>query len=139
MKGGLYPRLLPSAGLFVLFCFGVVGNALEADEGYWLFTDPPLGAIADKYHFTPDDAWLNHLRGAAIRIGGASGSFVSADGLVITNRHVGAGQLHDLSSKEHDYESDGFYEKTIAEELPCKGLGMLVLRSTQNVTQRIVS
>jgi hypothetical protein len=120
-----------------LFWLGFTCNALEADEGYWLFTDPPAAAIADKYHFTLDDAWLKHLSGAAIRIGGASGSFVSADGLVITNRHVGEGELHTLSSEQHNYEENGFYAPTRADELPCQGLEMLVLQNTRDVTSRI--
>jgi hypothetical protein len=121
------------------FCLGFAGNALKADEGYWLFTDPPTQAIADKYHFTPDAAWLKHLSGAAIRIGGASGSFVSADGLVITNRHVGEGELHTLSSTTHNYEENGFYAPTRADELPCQGLEMLVLQNTQDVTSRVIA
>jgi len=115
----------------------LAGNSLWADEGYWLLSDPPLDAIADKYHFRPDAAWLDHLRGAVIRIGGASGSFVSADGLVITNRHVGEGELHTLSSSKHNYEENGFYAPNLPDELPCQGLEMLVLQSTQNVTSRV--
>jgi hypothetical protein len=121
----------------IFFCLGLTGSTLEADEGYWLFSDPPLGAIAEKYHFTPDAAWLKHLGGAAIRIGGASGSFVSADGLVITNRHVGEGDLHTLSTSRHNYEENGFYAPTRADELPCRGLEMLVLQNTLDVTSRV--
>ena len=110
---------------------------LRADEGYWLFSDPPTAAIADKYHFTLDEAWLNHLRGAAVRIGGASGSFVSEDGLVITNRHVGEGQLHTLSSSTHNYEENGFYAPTPRDELPCQGIELLVLQSTRDVTAQV--
>src|ERR1700722_18406926 len=120
------------------FCLGFAASTLEADEGYWLFTDPPTGAIAEKYHFTPNAAWLKHLGGAAIRIGGASGSFVSADGLVITNRHVGEGELHTLSSRQHDYEENGFYASKFGDELPCQGLEMLVLQHTENVTARVL-
>ena len=125
--------------VLAFFCFGFAGNALEADEGYWLFTDPPLGAIAGKYHFTPDAAWLKHLAGAAIRIGGASGSFVSADGLVITNRHVGEGELHTLSTGRHNYEENGFYAPTRGDELPCRGLEMLVLQNMRDVTARVIA
>jgi hypothetical protein len=125
--------------VFALFCLGISWATLNADEGYWLFTDPPTKAIADKYHFTPDAAWLDHLRGAAIRIGGASGSFVSEDGLVITNRHVGEGELHTLSSKTHDFEKNGFYAPTLRDELPCQGLEMLVLQNTQDVTRRVMA
>ena len=123
----------------ILCCFCFSWNALKADEGYWLFTDPPTAAIAGKYPFTPDAAWLKHLSGAAIRIGGASGSFVSVDGLVITNRHVGEGELHTLSSAKHNYEENGFYAPTRADELPCQGLEMLVLQNTQDVTSRVIA
>jgi hypothetical protein len=124
--------------IVALFCLGL-GFAARADEGYWLFTDPPTQAIAEKYHFTPDAAWLDHLRGAAIRIGGASGSFVSEDGLVITNRHVGEGQLHTLSTRTHNYEENGYYAPTRAEELPCQGMEMLVLQSTRDVTAEVAA
>ena len=125
--------------IVALFCLGFAWNALRADEGYWLFSDPPIQTIADKYHFTPDAAWLKHLSGAAIRIGGASGSFVSADGLVITNRHVGEGELHTLSTRTHNYEENGFYAPTRADELPCQGLEMLVLQNTRDVTARVMA
>ncbi|MCE0521451.1 MAG: S46 family peptidase [Methylacidiphilales bacterium] len=125
--------------VFAFFCLGFAWTALDADEGYWLFTDPPTAAIADKYHFTPDAAWLDHLRGAVLRIGGASGAFVSADGLVITNRHVGEGVLHTLSSGKHDYEADGFCAPALSDELPCEGLEMLVPQQTQDVTARVLA
>jgi hypothetical protein len=123
----------------VLFCLAFACNALKADEGYWLFTDPPTAAITAKYHLNLDAAWLNHLAGAAIRIGGASGSFVSADGLVITNRHVGEGELHTLSTSKHNYEENGFYAPTRHDELPCQGLEMLVLQNTRDVTARVAA
>ncbi|HEX4141077.1 MAG TPA: S46 family peptidase, partial [Candidatus Methylacidiphilales bacterium] len=121
------------ASVLLLFCAAIS----RADEGYWLFDDPPTQAIADKYHVTLDESWLDHLRGAAVKIGGASGSFVSADGLVITNRHVGEGQLHTLSTRTHNYEENGFYAPTFANELHCQGLEMMVLQSTENVTTRV--
>jgi len=115
----------------------VCAASLRADEGYWLFDDPPRQAIADKYHVTLDQAWLDHLRGAIVKIGGGTGSFVSADGLVITNHHIGEGQLHTLSTRQHNYERDGFYAPTRADELHCQGLEMMVLQSTENVTARV--
>ena len=113
------------------------GFALRADEGYWLFDDPPTQAIADKYHVTLDTAWLDHLRGAVVKIGGGTGSFVSADGLVITNHHIGEGQLHTLSTRSHNYEESGFYAPTRTDELHCQGFEMLVLQNTENVTDRV--
>jgi hypothetical protein len=115
----------------------LAATQLRADEGYWLFDDPPTQAIAEKYHVTLDPAWLDHLRGAVVRIGGGTGSFVSADGLVITNHHIGEGQLHTLSSSRHNYERDGFYAPSQAAELRSQGLEMMVLQSTENVTARV--
>ena len=120
-----------------LFLMSFWAIAAKADEGYWLFTDPPTQIIADKYHFSLNDAWLDHLRGAVARIGGGTGSFVSANGLVITNHHIGEGQLHTLSTRQHNYEKDGFYAPTFRDELPCQGLEMMVRQSTENVTDRV--
>jgi S1-C subfamily serine protease len=76
--------------LLVLF---MTPNA-RADEGFWLFNEPPLKQLQEKYHFTPDAAWLEHIQKSSVRFNsGGSGSFVSADGLVITNQHVGVDAL----------------------------------------------
>jgi len=121
------------ASVFFFMC----AASLRADEGYWLFDAPPTQAIADKYHVTLDKAWLDHLRGAVVKIGGGTGSFVSADGLVITNHHIAEGQLHTLSTRTHNYEENGFYARSFADELQCQGLEMMVLQSTENVTERV--
>ena len=125
--------------ILALAATGVLATKSTADEGYWLFSDPPTAAIAAKYHFTLDDAWLEHLQGAAVRIGGASGSFVSENGLVITNHHVGEGQLHTLSSAKHNYEEDGFYAPTLRDELPCQGMEVYVLQNTRDVTAQVAA
>jgi hypothetical protein len=130
---------LPNFSRAVLAVLILGSGVARADEGYWLFSDPPTEAIAKKYHVTLTPDWLHHLQGAVIRIGGATGSFVSANGLVITNHHVGEDQLHALSSPEHDYEDRGFFAGTLAEELPCKGMEMLVLHDTHEVTARVLA
>jgi len=48
---------------------------------------------------------------------GGSGSFVSADGLVLTNHHVALGQLTKVSSAKKDYVKDGFFARKPSEEL----------------------
>ena len=75
---------------------------------------------------------------ASIRFNsGGSGSFVSADGLCITNHHVGADALQKFSDAQHNYLRDGFYAKTQAEEKPCLDLELNVLMSIEDVTGRV--
>ena len=112
--------------------------AARADEGMWLYNDPPLQQLAKKYHFQPDAQWLEHLQKASVRFNsGGSGSFVSPNGLVITNHHVGADTLQKLSSAEHNYLRDGFYAKTQAEEQRALDLELNILESIEDVTARV--
>src|ERR1700737_944174 len=95
----------------------------QADEGMWLFNNPPYKILQDKYHFQPTAAWLDHLQKASVRFNnGGAGSFVSPDGLVMTNHHVGADCLQKLGDKEHNYMRDGFHARTRAEENLCLAL-----------------
>src|SRR3954470_1813348 len=89
-------------------------SGLRAGEGMWLFNNPPRKLLKEKYGFEPSDKWLEHVQKASVRFNaGGSGSFVSADGLVMTNHHVGLGALQKLSKKEKDYVKEGFYAKTL--------------------------
>ena len=108
----------------------------RANEGMWLFNQPPREILRERYQFEPTDAWLEHLQKSSVRIG-ASGSFVSEDGLLISNHHVGSGSLQKLSSKEKNYLRDGFYARTEAEELKCLDLEINVLQSIEDVSARV--
>jgi len=112
--------------------------AVHGDEGMWLFNAPPLKQLKETYRFEPTQAWLDHLQKSSVRFNsGGSGSFVSADGLVMTNHHVGADDLQKLSTAEKNYLRDGFHAKTAAEELKCKGLELNVLQSIKIVTDEV--
>lgn len=111
---------------------------LRADEGMWLFNQPPRAMLRDKYQFELTDAWLDHVRQGTVRFNsGGTGEFVSEDGLIMSNHHVGADALQKLGTKEHDYLRDGFKARTLAEEKPCVDLELNVLVSMADVTERV--
>ena len=127
---------LTSLWLVTLLLLGP-GAPLEADEGMWTFDNLPLDQLRERYGFTPTPAWLDHLRLSSVRVGGASGSFVSPDGLVMTNMHVALGSVQNLSGADVDYVTSGFYAPTRADELTAPNVEMSVLVSTEEVTGRV--
>jgi len=128
--------------LAALLCGGmlIAATASRADEGMWTFDNPPLKQLQEKYHFTPTQEWLDHVRLSCVRFNdGGSGSFVSPHGLVLTNDHVARGQLQKNSTAEHDYIKDGFYAAAPEQEMKSPDLEVNVLVSMENVTERVRS
>src|SRR5262245_37523273 len=106
-----YSRLL--VGLLL-----AMASIVRADEGMWLFNNPPRELLKTKYQFDANDPWLDHLMHSAVRFSsGGSGSFVSADGLVMTNHHVATDALQKLSTSDRDLVAAGFYAKTREAEI----------------------
>src|SRR5438552_19066514 len=97
----------------LLSIFVSTSSFTRADEGMWLYNEPPKDKIKAKYGFELTQSWLDHIRLSSVRFNnGGSGSFVSADGLTFTNHHVGAACVHQLSSEGPDYIKTGIYVKT---------------------------
>jgi hypothetical protein len=129
-----FPVLAAAAFLSVT----MIPTESYGDEGMWLFNNPPRAQLKERYDFDPTEAWLNHLQKSSVRFNsGGSGSFVSADGLVMTNHHVAAHDLDKVSTPEKNYLRDGFHAKTQAEEIKCKGLELNVLLDIKVVTDEV--
>jgi hypothetical protein len=125
--------------LIVLVGCTLLGRSpARADEGMYLLNHPPREVLRQKYGFELKHAWLERVRKASVRFkNGGSGSFVSLEGLIITNHHIGADCLQKLSRKDRDYFQGGFYARTRAEELHCQDLELNVLQSIEDVTARV--
>jgi len=127
--------------IFLLLASFLINVPLTlADEGMWTFDNPPLKQWKERYNFEPSAEWLEKVRLASVRLNdGGSGSFVSPEGLLITNQHVASGQLTKLSTKERDLIKNGFYAPTRADELKTADLEVNMLVSYENVTERVKS
>jgi hypothetical protein len=111
--------------------------AARADEGMWLFTAPPTKLLQEKYQFEPTSPWLAHLRKSCVRFPHGSGSFVSPDGLILTNHHIGLECLQQISTPQKDYVKDGFLARTRDQEIKCRHQEINVLMDVQDVTARV--
>jgi len=110
-----------------------------ADEGMWTFNNFPADKVEQAYGFRPGQDWLDHIRMASVRIaGGCSASLVSAEGLVMTNHHCARSCIENVSGLTHkDYNRDGFFAKTTADEARCPGMEMNQLVAITDVTKRV--
>jgi hypothetical protein len=131
-------RRLFSALLLALFGLQTLHITALADEGMWPFNNVPRAEIKKKYGFEVTDEWLNKVRLASVRFNnGGSGSFVSPNGLVLTNYHIVEDIVGEVSTPEKDLAKEGFVARTRAEEIKAPSLELNVLQSIEDVTTRV--
>ena len=131
-------RRLFSALLLALFSLQTLHITALADEGMWPFNNVPRAEIKKKYGFDVTDEWLNKVRLASVRFNnGGSGSFVSPNGLVLTNYHIVEDIVGEVSTPEKDLAKEGFVAKTRADEIKAPSLELNVLQSIEDVTTRV--
>jgi hypothetical protein len=116
----------------------LVALPASAEEGMWTYDAFPSEAVKKAYGFAPSQEWLDAVRLASVRLaGGCSASFVSPDGLVMTNHHCVRGCIEDLSSPTRDLLATGFYAKEAKEELRCPKVEANQLVEMKDVTARM--
>ena len=117
-----------------LSVIALMGASVFADEGMWTFDNLPYEQLKARYNFTPDKAWVNHVQRAAVSLGGCSASFISKNGLVMTNHHCIAGCLQQISSPAKNYLADGFLARKPEQELQCPTTEVSQLEQITDVT-----
>ncbi|HEX3183318.1 MAG TPA: S46 family peptidase, partial [Pyrinomonadaceae bacterium] len=121
-----------------LLSFATLNLPALAEEGMWTFNNVPRAEIKKKYNFDVTDEWLKNVRLASVRFNnGGSGSFVSANGLVLTNYHIVEDFVTEVSTPEKDYAKQGFVARTRADEIKIPSLELNVLQSIEDVTARV--
>ena len=124
--------------LAALCLVAVLPIAARADDGMWTYDNFPSAKVAKKYGFSPDGKWLSEAQLSSVRLaGGCSGSFVSPDGLVMTNHHCAHSCIQQLSTRDKDFVKEGFYAPTVEQEVKCPEIELNQLIAITDVTKRV--
>jgi hypothetical protein len=127
-----------TGGIAVFVVMVAASGAARADEGMWTFDAFPTAKVKAGYGWAPDQPWLDRVQASAVRLtGGCSASFVSRNGLMLTNHHCVQACVQEQSSAETDYITNGFVARDRAKELQCAGQQAEVVTAISDVTARV--
>ena len=121
-----------------LLCALLFALAARADEGMWTYDTFPSKKVQERYGFGPDAQWLSEAQLSSVRLaGGCSGSFVSPEGLVMTNHHCAHSCIEQLSTKDKDFVAQGFYAPALENEVKCPEIELNQLTQISDVTAQV--
>lgn len=109
----------------------------QADEGMWTFHNPPTPLVKQKYGVELTPQWLERVRLATVRLSNCTATFVSPDGLLLTNFHCSFACLSDNSTKDKSLMDDGYLAQTREKEIRCEQQVADVLMSYEDITARV--
>ena len=121
----------------ILYATLFAASFAHADEGMWTFDNLPREKLKAKYNFTADKAWVDHAMRASANIGGCSASFISANGLILTNHHCMAGCLQQISSAKKNFLLDGLLARKPEDEMKCPTTEASRLEEITDVTKDV--
>lgn len=104
----------------------------------WTFENPPKEWFKEAYNFTPEDKWFDDVRKSSLRFATyCSASFVSPSGLIMTNHHCSRGEVEKLQKEGENFDKQGFYASTQAEERKAEGLFVEQLIMVADITDEV--
>lgn len=118
----------------------IATSVARADEGMWTFDGFPVAQVKAAYGAAPTPQFLAHVQKAALRIaGGCSASFISPQGLVMTNHHCVVECVGQLSTPTQNYVQTGFLAKRQEDERPCPAFEIDQLERIEDITATITA
>jgi hypothetical protein len=124
-------------GFLALILSIATSGGAWADEGMWTLDNFPTETVKEKYGADIDQNWLEKVRLSTTRMGGCTGSFVSPNGLILTNHHCARRCISQLSSAENDLEANGFLAETQEDEVTCPADHMSVLVASEDISEEV--
>lgn len=132
----------------MMWCFiasSLTAMAQKADQPnpfdygkMWTFENPPKEWFAKAYNFKPEDSWYDDVRKSSLRFATwCSASFISPDGLIMTNHHCSRDEVVKLQKEGENFDKQGFYANSLADERKSEGLFVEQMIMTVDITSEV--